>query len=161
MRFVLVDRIVAVEPGRAIETLKNVSASEDIFDDHFPGCPIFPGALIIEAFEQSVQLLVALSHGFERLGRLERVSGASFRRAVTPGDQLRLRCARRDAGEDRWTIGAIARVADRAAATATLEVAVEAIGVDPEARARAERLRVLYRVLTASPPGAAAFGAAP
>ena len=159
MRFVLIDRIVGVEPGRAIETLKNVSASEDVFDDHFPGFPIFPGALIIEAFDQSAQLLVALSHGFERLGRLERVTAASFRRPVRPGDQLRLRCMRRDNAGERWTIAATAQVDGQTAARATLQLAIEEIGRDPEARARAERLREMHRVLTARPLDAAAFEA--
>jgi 3-hydroxyacyl-[acyl-carrier-protein] dehydratase len=44
MRFVFVDRVVSAEPRRSIETLKNVSAAEDVFADHFPGYPVFPGA---------------------------------------------------------------------------------------------------------------------
>ena len=59
MRFVFVDRIVALDVGRSIETVKNVSASEDIFTDHFPDHPVFPGALIVESFEQAAQLLIA------------------------------------------------------------------------------------------------------
>ena len=52
MRFAFVDRIVAAEPLRRIDTLKNVSATEDVFADHFPGYPVFPGALVVEAFAQ-------------------------------------------------------------------------------------------------------------
>src|SRR5439155_19432349 len=64
MRFVFVDRIVAAEPLLRIDTLKNVSATEDVFADHFPGYPVFPGALVVEAFAQACELLIAMSHDF-------------------------------------------------------------------------------------------------
>ena len=74
MRFIFVDRIVAVEPGRSIETLKNVSATEDVFADHFPGSPILPGALIVEAFGQAAELLIGMSHDWTKMGRLTRLA---------------------------------------------------------------------------------------
>ena len=98
MRFVFVDRIVSAEPRRHIETLKNVSATEDVFADHFPGYPVLPGALVVEAFAQASQLLIGLSHEFAQVGRLRRLSRVAFRRQVRPGDQLAIRCERR-AGE--------------------------------------------------------------
>src|SRR3972149_3980793 len=101
MRFVFVDRVLDLEPGRAIETIKSVSASEDVFADHFPGFPILPGALVVEAFAQGARLLIAESHGFMRGGRLVRLTRAAFRRFVRPGDQLRVRCERRGEG---WTV---------------------------------------------------------
>ncbi|MEK7443500.1 MAG: hypothetical protein AABZ70_01425, partial [candidate division NC10 bacterium] len=76
-----------------------------------------------------------------------------------PGDQLRLRCMRRDNAGERWTIAATAQMDGQTAARAILHLAIEEVGRDPEARARAERLREMHRVLTARPLDAAAFEA--
>lgn len=160
MRFIFVDRIVGFESGRSLESLKNVSASEDVFEDHFPGCPIMPGALIVEAFDQAAQLLVGMSHAFQRLGRLVQLSRATFRRLVRPGDQLRIRCERRDGDSERWTVDAIARVDGRPVATATLLFVIEDVAEGDASAERARRLRdrvgvlrdeVLERVLPGAP----------
>ncbi|HEV8616624.1 MAG TPA: hypothetical protein VGU22_14135 [Methylomirabilota bacterium] len=141
-----VDRIMRLDPGAAIEVVRNVSASEDVFDDHFPGVPLLPGALLVEAFEQATQLLVAVTHDFARVGRLERVSRASFRRFVRPGDQVRVACRRKDAADDRWTVAATATVGAETVATAVLELAL--VTDDP---GFADRLRRLHRTLTVDP----------
>ena len=160
MRFLFVDRLLAVEPGVAIEILKNVTTTEDVFEDHFPGHPILPGALIVETFEQASQLLVALSHDFSRVGRLGAVRRAAFRHFVRPGDQLRVRCALAGSSDPtrgtisgpaqlHWTIAASAEVEGRRVASATLELAlVPAEGAD---KGHAERLREVVRVLRAAP----------
>jgi 3-hydroxymyristoyl/3-hydroxydecanoyl-(acyl carrier protein) dehydratase len=127
--------------------LKNVSATDDVFDDHFPGVPILPGALLVETFEQATQLLVAVTHDFARVARLDRVSRAGFRALVRPGDQLTVTCHRRDPdGEPpspRWTVTATAAVTGQTVATATLDFTVvddhDGVG---------ERLRGLHRTLT-------------
>jgi 3-hydroxyacyl-[acyl-carrier-protein] dehydratase len=158
MRFVFVDRVIALEPGRTIEILKNVSATEDMFEDHFPGHPILPGALVVETFEQASQLLIAVSHDFARVGRLRGVHRAAFRQLVRPGDQLRVRCARSAGDEAAWTLTSTAEVDGRRVASAVLEFAlVEAAGGD---KRHAERLRETLRVLREAPiampgPGAA------
>lgn len=157
MRFIFVDRILAVEPGRSIETLKNVSATEDVFADHFPGYPILPGALIVEAFEQAAQLLIGMSHDFATVGRLTRLSRVSFRRFVRPGDQLRLRCDVRSAST-AWVLAAQAEVDGRSVATATLEYALEKARADTPAGEQAERWRVLARELQRAPLDLAAQG---
>ena len=158
MRFLFVDRIIAVEPGRAIETIKNVSATEDMFDDHFPGYPIFPGALVVETFEQAGQLLIGLSHDFARVGALRGVRRAAFRHFVRPGDQLRVRCARSGSDDARWTVSATAEVDGRRVASATLDFEiVEAVDGH---KAHAERLRETVRVLSASPIDAGRGGGA-
>ncbi len=147
MRFVFVDRILKFDSGRSLETLKNVSASEDVFEDHFPGCPILPGALIVEAFDQTTQLLVGMTHSFQRLGRLRELSRATFRRFVRPGDQLRIRCARRDGDDTAWIVDGVARVDSRPVATATMVFAIEDAVADGQPAERARRLREAVSVL--------------
>ena len=150
MRFIFADRLVALEPGVAIETLKNVSATEDVFNDHFPGHPILPGALIVEAFGQAAQLLIGLSTDFTRVGRLTRLTRGAFRHLVRPGDQLRIRCARRGT-EGAWVLAATADVADRCVASATLGYAVEEGRPGTTAAAEAARWRALAHELQRSP----------
>ena len=154
MRFVFVDRIIALDPDRTIETVKNVTASEDVFEDHFPGHPILPGALVVETFEQATQLLIGISHDFARVGRLRGVQRAAFRHFVRPGDQLRVRCARTSGNDREWTVNATAEVDGRRVASAVLQFAlVEAVDAD---KAHAERLRETVRVLrepTIAAPG--------
>jgi len=154
MRFVFVDRIVSAEPRCHIETLKNVSATEDVFADHFPGYPVLPGALVVEAFAQASQLLIGLSHEFAQVGRLRRLSRVAFRRQVRPGDQLAIRCERR-AGEGAWVLEATATVDAQRVAAATLEYALEPAGPGTQAGRHAERLRALARELQRAPVGIA------
>lgn len=159
MRFILVDRILAVEAGRSIEALKNVTNTEDVFLDHFPGCPIFPGALIVEVFEQSVQILIGITSAFGRVGRLERLARASFRRAVRPGDQLRVRCERREDAsaprdgrpEREWRIAAVAEVDDRPVASALLHYALVDVEPGTEAERDARRISELVRTMRQDP----------
>ena len=89
--FILIDRVVELEPGKRIVGLKNVSANEPFFQGHFPGYPIMPGVLIVEALAQAGSVLL-LSQPDEQ-GKLPLFAGIDrlrFRRPVGPGDQLRL-----------------------------------------------------------------------
>jgi 3-hydroxyacyl-[acyl-carrier-protein] dehydratase len=150
MRFLFVDRIVDVEPSRRIDTLKNVAGLDDVFADHFPGYPVLPGALVVEAFAQASQLLIAASHDFAQVGRLRRLSRAAFRRPVRPGDLLAIRCERRG-DEQPWVLEATATVGSRRVAAATLEYTLEPAEPGTDAGRRAERLRALARVLRQAP----------
>ncbi|HYF93341.1 MAG TPA: 3-hydroxyacyl-ACP dehydratase FabZ [Symbiobacteriaceae bacterium] len=87
----MVDRIVEMEPGKRAVGMKNVSANEPVFQGHYPGNPIFPGVLILEAMAQTGA--VALMTLPELAGRVPLFAGldeAKFKRPVLPGDQLRL-----------------------------------------------------------------------
>jgi 3-hydroxyacyl-[acyl-carrier-protein] dehydratase len=159
MRFVLVDRVLSLEPGRAIEVLRNVTATEDVFEDHFPEYPILPGALIVETFDQATQLLIGATHGWERVGRLARLARGSFRRFVRPGDQLRARCERRQGDDDGWVVAASATVEGRTVVTATLEFAVEPAAASVAGKDRARRLEAWLRLLQQPPLDPAAPGA--
>ncbi len=91
----LVDRVVEIDPdGKRIVGLKNVSANEQFFQGHFPGNPVMPGVLIVEAMAQCAAIL-GLREMPDREKKLFLFGGvdkARFRRPVVPGDQLRLEC---------------------------------------------------------------------
>jgi 3-hydroxyacyl-[acyl-carrier-protein] dehydratase len=89
--FLMVDAFVSQE-GDAFECLKNVSYNEPFFQGHFPGEPVMPGVMIIEALAQAaaVGLAVKEGSGAGSIGYLAAVDNAKFKRKVVPGDQLRL-----------------------------------------------------------------------
>ena len=94
--FLLVDRVVEIEPHKRLRAIKNVTFNEPFFQGHFPGHPIMPGVLVIEAMAQAAGLLTQLSDpprpaGEEKpLYYLVKVDKARFSRTVVPGDQLSL-----------------------------------------------------------------------
>jgi 3-hydroxyacyl-[acyl-carrier-protein] dehydratase len=90
MRFLLVDSILAIEPGRSATGIKNVTMSEDFLADHFPHRPIMPGMLIVEALVQLSDWVIRSGTDFDRLGLACAFDRIKFRRVVRPGDQLRL-----------------------------------------------------------------------
>jgi len=88
----LIDRIVEIEPRERIVALKNVSVNEAFFQGHFPGAPIMPGVLIVEALAQAgaVLLLQEIPDRKSKLVFFTGIDKARFRRTVVPGDQLEL-----------------------------------------------------------------------
>ena len=89
--FLLVDRIVEWEPGKRIVGIKNVSINEPFFQGHFPGHPIMPGVLIVEAVAQTGGILALKAMGGgKRIAYFAGIDNCKFRRPVVPGDQLRL-----------------------------------------------------------------------
>ena len=87
----LVDRIISREPGRRITGVKNVTWNEPFFQGHFPGRPVMPGVLIVEAMAQvgAILLLGDMPDRHAKLVYFAGIDGAKFRRPVVPGDQLR------------------------------------------------------------------------
>jgi 3-hydroxyacyl-[acyl-carrier-protein] dehydratase len=91
--FLLVDRVVSFEPGKKLVAWKGVTMNEPFFAGHFPGKPVMPGVLILEALAQAGALLAAMSMGPGEPGKLTYLMGidaARFRRPVVPGDRLEL-----------------------------------------------------------------------
>jgi len=90
--FLLIDRVVEFERAKRIVAIKNVTINEPFFNGHFPGYPIMPGVLVVEAMAQAGCILL-LSEVADRENKLVVFTGierAKFRRPITPGDQLRL-----------------------------------------------------------------------
>jgi 3-hydroxyacyl-[acyl-carrier-protein] dehydratase len=88
MRFILLDRILALDKGQRIRALKNVALSEDIFEYHFPGFPVLPGAFLLESFEEASILLIEATQDYSVLPTLRCLRNAKYRRFVRPGAQL-------------------------------------------------------------------------
>ena len=94
--FLLVDRVVEFEPGKRILAWKNVTGNEPFFQGHFPGHPVMPGVLILEALAQTGGLLTQLSREAagtpvsETMSYLVKIDAAKFSRMVVPGDRVEL-----------------------------------------------------------------------
>ncbi|UCH49135.1 MAG: 3-hydroxyacyl-ACP dehydratase FabZ [Betaproteobacteria bacterium] len=90
--FLLIDRVLAYEPGKEIVALKNVTINEPFFGGHFPNFPVMPGVLIIEAMAQASALLAFKTFDLElsdsNVFYFVGIDGARFKKPVTPGDQL-------------------------------------------------------------------------
>ena len=90
--FLLIDRVIEIEPRQRIVAIKNVSVNEPHFVGHFPDYPIMPGVLMIEAIAQAggALLLTEMPDRDDKLMVFTGIEAAKFRRQVTPGDQLRI-----------------------------------------------------------------------
>ena len=89
--FIMIDRILELIPGEKVVALKNVTINEPFFQGHFPGTPVMPGVLIVEAMAQAGAVLAHASLSREELGGLVFFMGmdkVKFRKPVVPGDQL-------------------------------------------------------------------------
>ncbi len=119
--FLLVDRIIELEENRRAVGIKNVTYNEAFFQGHFPGRPIMPGVLVLEAMAQvgGVMLLVSSNNK----GKLALFGGADrvrWRKAVVPGDQLVVECKMLRSRGDVGRVEAVARVNGEVVAEAEL-----------------------------------------
>jgi 3-hydroxyacyl-[acyl-carrier-protein] dehydratase len=126
--FLLVDRVLEIEPGRRIVALKNVTINEPFFPGHFPHHPVMPGVMVLEALAQAAAIL-AFKSG-ERLPDDRSVvyflgiDRARFKSPVGPGDQLALHARIDRYLKGIWKFSAEARVGERLAAEAQLMCAM-------------------------------------
>ncbi len=117
--FLLVDRITEIEPGTKAVGIKNVTVNEQFFQGHFPGQPIMPGVLIIEALAQVAGILAFKSGA--AVGKsvyFLSIEKAKFRKPVVPGDQLRLEVSILQQRGNVWKFSGNALVEEKVAAEA-------------------------------------------
>lgn len=121
--FLLVDRVVSCTPGERLTAIKNVSINEPFFPGHFPGEPVMPGVLILEALAQAGLLLGLRTAGVREAGAIVYFAGidkARFKRQVVPGDQLLLEVELVSAKRRLWRFRGEARVGEELACSAEL-----------------------------------------
>ena len=127
--FLLVVRVIECVPGKRIEAIKNVTVNEPFFPGHFPGRPVMPGVIILEALAQAAGILAFKTAGvvpdeksrFFFVG----IDNARFRRPVEPGDRLVLKATLERAIRGIWKFDTVAEVDGTVAASATMMVAPE------------------------------------
>ncbi len=121
--FLMLDEIVACTPHESITAIKNVTVDEPHFAGHFPGNPVMPGVLIIEAMAQAGGVLSHISNGDlvpKPLYFLARIEDARFRRPVVPGQQLLIRVDADKVKRGMWWYRCEARVNDDVVASAMI-----------------------------------------
>lgn len=125
--FLLVDRILKLDlENNFIEGVKNVTVNEQFFQGHFPGVPIMPGVLILEALAQAGGILVHQKSGTEKIALLLNVNNAKFRKPVVPGDVLTLQATGLHFSSKGGKIDAKALVDDKLAVQAEIGFALVA-----------------------------------
>jgi 3-hydroxyacyl-[acyl-carrier-protein] dehydratase len=120
----MIDRVLECEPGKRIRALKNVTINEPQFTGHFPGWPIMPGVLILEAMAQASGILVFRTRGdrpdSNTLYFLAGIDEARFKRPVVPGDRLEIEAAIIAQKKTLWKFACVARVDGAVAAEAVI-----------------------------------------
>jgi 3-hydroxyacyl-[acyl-carrier-protein] dehydratase len=122
--FLLVDRVLEIEPGKRIKALKNVTINEPFFTGHFPHRPVMPGVLMLEAMAQTAALLSFAAEGSgpdtKSVIYFAGIDGARFKRPVEPGDQLVMDVSLERSRAGIYKFKGVARVGDDIACEAEL-----------------------------------------
>jgi len=120
----MIDRVLECEPGKRIRAIKNVTSNEPHFTGHFPGWPIMPGVLILEAMAQAAGILVFRTRGdrpdSNTLYFLAGIDEARFKRPVVPGDRLEIEASILAQKKTLWKFACVARVDGAVAAEAVI-----------------------------------------
>ena len=156
MRYFLLDRITAFEPGKRACAIKCVSLTDEVLHDHFPDHPILPGALLIEAMSQLGGFLVELSFHTEardtvRRAILAQIKDAKFHRGCRPGDRIELETVLESQLEDAARVSATATVDGDRVARAELTFMLREVDSQRVHAQRQEMYRVWTRDLKPPP----------
>lgn len=132
--FILVDKVLDYKELDYLIAIKNVTINENFFTGHFPGNPIMPGVLMLEALAQASAILSSLSRepkeGHEVLHFFAGIDNARFKHVVTPGDQLRLEVKLTGRKRDFWRMHGEAFVGEKLACSADLLSAAKELKSD-------------------------------
>jgi 3-hydroxyacyl-[acyl-carrier-protein] dehydratase len=120
MRHYWFDRIIELEPGARAVAVKSVALSEDVFADHFPGNPVFPGIYLLEGLAQTGGVLLAYGVEGKRIAIMASIERARFTGFARPGDQVRLEVSIDHLDENQARISGTATVDGRVIASARL-----------------------------------------
>ena len=128
--FLLVDRIIELEPRTRIVGIKQVTVNEEFFIGHFPGAPVMPGVLQVEALAQTMAVYVAKQPAFgDRIGLFAGIDETRFKRVITPGDTVRLEVTMEKLGGRFGRGRGVASVDGEVACEATLSFIIPNEGV--------------------------------
>jgi 3-hydroxyacyl-[acyl-carrier-protein] dehydratase len=111
--FLLIDKVINVDPGESATGIKNVTINEPFFPGHFPQKPVMPGVLILEAMAQTAAIIAVDFLGEDAQGRVVYfmgIDGAKFRKPVGPGDRLEMKLTKTRGGGAVWKFDAEATV---------------------------------------------------
>ena len=125
--FLLVDRVLELNPGESAISLKNVTMNEPQFMGHFPGFPVMPGVLIIESMAQTAAIVVVEALGKDAEGKVVyfmTIDNARFRKPVGPGDALHVHVEKVQARGPVWKFKGKAMVGDKLCAEATFSAMI-------------------------------------
>jgi 3-hydroxyacyl-[acyl-carrier-protein] dehydratase len=153
MRFTLIDRVVALEPGKNITAVKNLSMAEEYLADHFPGFPVLPGVLMLEAMTQAAAWLVRVSEDFRHsVVVLKEARNVKYNKFVEPGQTLTVTAELLDRSEQEVKVKAQGEVDGEQAVSARLTLATYNLADTDPGRALTDdvvklKLRELFALL--------------
>ena len=120
MRWIWIDKFTEFEPGKRAVSIKNVSLAEEHLHDHFPGYPVMPASLLIEAMAQTAGILVGQARDFQEKVILAKITSAVFEDLARPGDQLTLEATIENISKEAATISGAICCGDRPIAQISL-----------------------------------------
>lgn len=133
--FLLVDRVLACDPGKRIKAIKNVTINEQFFSGHFPHHPVMPGVLIIEALAQTAAILTFKTHDHKAddnsVYYFVGIDKARFKKPVTPGDTLEMNAEITRFARGIWWFKAHATVGGQVVTEAELMCTLRSIDLTP------------------------------
>tara|TARA_B100000073_G_scaffold339191_1_gene337294 strand:- start:517 stop:984 length:468 start_codon:yes stop_codon:yes gene_type:complete len=125
--FLLVDRVINLNPDKNITAIKNVTINEEFFQGHFPSKSVMPGVLIIESMAQSAAVLVSKTLGIDAEGKIVyfmTIDNTRFRNPVVPGDQLKLDVIKVRQRKNVWKFNGKAYVEETLVAESTFSAMI-------------------------------------